>query len=203
MAALKTYPGSCHCGNIKYLVKLSLPPQKGAHPFDQKPKIYKCNCTTCHKMGLFHVRPVNPGDQFLLLSPDPSELGEYRCFSKNHAWHFCKTCGVRTFALGGHWVETEVDVGEWEGKASGDGTKRKVWKTKGKKTTVIEDGKEVENIGFYLSINAVTLEPGEDVDLPKWKDNGWVYYIDLLSMDAGHPGEPEARYDEPYFGGMY
>ena len=77
----KVYNGSCICGDIKYQVRLTLPPVDTIGPngvymrneisFDSPPnqhheastdndstapregtRIYKCNCSTCHKVRL-------------------------------------------------------------------------------------------------------------------------------------------------------
>jgi hypothetical protein len=140
-------------------------------------------------MGFFHLRVASPPDDFLLLSPHPSELGDYRCFEKKHGWYFCKSCGVRTFGLGGEWVETEVDVEKWSGKEGGEGKTQTAWKTKAK-----GDG----NGYYYLSINAVTLDAGQEgLDLREWHEKGWVRYLDILA----EKGEP--RFGRPHVGGMY
>jgi hypothetical protein len=189
MSDLKAYPGSCHCGAVQYQVKLKFPPVLDATA--ESIRIYKCNCTTCQKMGYFHLRLIDPTEHYILTSPaDIKELGDYRCFEKKHGWYFCKTCGVRVLGLGGVWEQLELDVREWAGtKKEGEEEKlQKVWKTKG-----ADVGKP-----YYLSVNAVTLEPSEDVDLRKWHDNGWIFYVESRRKD----GTP-LRFGEPHEGGMY
>lgn len=192
MSGLKAYPGSCHCGAVQYLVKLKFPPNITDRSATDSIHIYKCNCSTCQKMGYFHLRPTNNASDYILLSPDPKELGDYRCFEKKHGWIFCKKCGVRIVGLGGEWEEAEVDVEAWKAGAKneggGKGEVKKVWKTKPK-----EEGKR-----YYLSINAVTLEPSEDIDLRKWHENGWIFYVECRRED----GTP-LRFGEPHEGGMY
>jgi hypothetical protein len=55
-----TLRGSCHCGNITYVVTMLLPtaaaPEKFASAVESQKlaggqRIYKCNCTTCQKRG--------------------------------------------------------------------------------------------------------------------------------------------------------
>ncbi|KAF2108852.1 hypothetical protein BDV96DRAFT_254608 [Lophiotrema nucula] len=195
MSDTKVYHGSCHCGNVKYQVRLTLPPLITTDPTAKTVSIYKCNCTTCQKMGFFHCRPINPEDDFILTSPDPSELGDYRVYDKKHGWYFCKNCGVRTFGLGGAWEETELDVDEWAGREkSKDGTE-KVWKTKSADCMVTVDGKQTTRNLHYLSVNAVTLE---NVDLREWHEKEWMFYVDCLRTPEQGP-----RFGKPYAGGMY
>jgi hypothetical protein len=104
---MKAYPGSCHCGDVQYQVKLKFPPVHDATA--DSIRIYKCNCSTCQKMGYFHCRPVDPANDYILTSPDPEQLGDYRCFEKKHGWIFCKKCGVRVLGLGGSWEYVHVD----------------------------------------------------------------------------------------------
>jgi len=192
MSDRKAYPGSCHCGAVRYQVKLKFPPIHD--PTAETIRIYKCNCTTCQKMGMFHCRPINPTEDYILTSPASiEELGDYRCYEKKHGWYFCKSCGVRILGLGGSWEQVEIDVEKWAGtKVEGEEEKpQKVWKTKGDPITVEVDGKKFTR-PYYLSINAVTLEPSEDIDLRKWHDNRWLFYVENLKKD-GTPlrvGEP-------------
>ena len=153
-------------------------------------------------MGLFHCRPITPSEDFILTSPATiEELGDYRTNSKKHSWYFCKQCGVRFVALGGEWEQVDMDVEQWAcTKSSSDKEDlRKVWKTKGITSTTEEDGKTVTKPLHYLSVNAVTLEPSEDIDLRKWHENGWVFYVQSLKKETGS----RLRLNEPYWGGMY
>ncbi|KAH8725380.1 hypothetical protein GQ44DRAFT_216053 [Phaeosphaeriaceae sp. PMI808] len=197
MADIKAYPGSCHCGKIQYQVKLKFPPILKANA--DSIRLYKCNCTTCQKMGYFHCRPTNPSQNYILTSPAPEELGDYRCFAKKHGWYFCKSCGVRVLGLGGWWEQVELDVEKWAGtKQEGEEEKlQKVWMARGDDRTSEVEGKTVTQ-PFYLSVNAVTLEPSEDIDLIKWHENGWIAYVETLK-DIGIP----LRLGKPHEGGMY
>jgi hypothetical protein len=151
-------------------------------------------------MGYFHCRPIAPADDFILTSPTTiEELGEYRTGSKKTAWYFCKDCGVRVFAVVGVWEQVKLDVGEWAGgvEKSGEGEMRKVWRSRGTTKMVEKDGGEVEVPYHYLSVNAVTLEPGGEVDLKMWHEKGWIGYIDSRFRKG------EMRLGEPHDGGMY
>ena len=197
MANLKAYPGSCHCGAIQFLVKLAFPPVHD--PSAESIRIYKCNCTTCQKMGLFHLRPINPAEDYILTSPaNIDELGEYRCNAKKHGWYFCKTCGVRILGLGGEWEQVELDVKKWKGVKGEDEADdvQKVWRTNGESQMEDVGGKKVAK-PFYLSVNAVTLEPSEDIDLRMWHEKGWIFYVECRRED----GTPKGF--KPHEGVMY
>lgn len=198
MSQSKAYPGSCHCGAVQYQVRLSFPP---VHDRQAKSiRLYKCNCTTCHKMGFFHCRPIDPSEDFILTSPtNPDKLGDYRAFSKTQGWYYCKSCGVRVFGIAAKWEQADVGVGKWAGsKAAGDDdTLQSVLRTKATTRTRVVDGKEVTQDDHYLSVNAVTLESSDEIDLRMWHEKGWVMYVDCRNR-TGPP-----RLEKPYEGGMY
>lgn len=153
-------------------------------------------------MGLFHCRPIDPAEDFILLSPDSIEkLGDYRTSSKKQGWYFCKLCGVRIVGLGGDWEQVSLDVEHWAGvKPEPDEEKiQRVWKTKGKTITTKIDDKDVTKPFHYLSVNAVTLEPSEDIDLKRWHDERWIFYVENLVHENG----TKLRVSEPFPGGMY
>ncbi|KAF1809959.1 hypothetical protein P152DRAFT_402230 [Eremomyces bilateralis CBS 781.70] len=207
----KPYTGSCHCGHIRYVVHLTLPPAilTSKAPADQTVRIRKCNCTTCHKFGYFHVRLPCAPDDFYLLSPvpatstgDSAELADmgpeglsvYRCFSGASAWYFCGKCGTRCFTCFGPSEVVEMDVPEGlKGVEAGTGVK--VWKLR-------KDSKEGWREGSggngYFTLNAHTLEAGQDgLDLREWHEKGWILYLDCLD------GVEENRFGRPLRGGLY
>lgn len=197
MSDSKAYPGSCHCGFVQYQVRLKFPPNYD-RPMESI-RLYKCNCTTCQKMGFFHCRPISPKDDFILTSPtDLDELGDYRVFSKRNGWYFCKRCGVRVFGVAGVWEAAHVDVEQWaSGKDDETENSQLVMKTKPTTRTREVDGTEVTEPYHYVSVNAVTLEPSEEIDLRMWHEKSWIGYMDCRE----HKGKP--RVNEPYEGGMY
>ncbi len=86
MTELKTYEGGCHCGKVRYEVKLDL----------SQPTI-ACNCSICQKTGT--MLSFVPVDSFTLKSGE-KDLTNYQ-FNKKVIHHlFCSTCGVRSFARG-------------------------------------------------------------------------------------------------------
>lgn len=204
MSTSGTHHGSCHCGNVQYQIKLTFPPIPKIEA--ESIRIYKCNCSTCHKMGMFHCRPINITDDFIMTSPSTiEELGDYRCFSKKIGWYFCKNCGVRVFGMGGEWEQVELDVEKWAGKES-DGKLQKAWRSNPypmeKYTATGLDGKTTRPL-HYLSVNAVTLEGGEGgVDLKEWHENGWVFYVNSRDREKT-PMKSKMRFGEPHDMGMY
>ena len=97
---LKTYKGSCHCGEVQYEVDLDLAAGTG-----------KCNCSICTKQRSWGAT-VKP-DAFRLLK-GADALSDYQ-FGTNSIHHpFCKHCGVSSFghgyigAIGGDFVSVKV-----------------------------------------------------------------------------------------------
>src|SRR5271167_2114931 len=90
----RPYHGSCRCGLMKYVAFISLPPAALGAAALETPSVrfYKCNCTVCHKMGIFHTRVPDPPEDFYLLSPlDLSSLSDYQCAGKTIHWYFCSS----------------------------------------------------------------------------------------------------------------
>ncbi|KAF2192821.1 hypothetical protein K469DRAFT_731248 [Zopfia rhizophila CBS 207.26] len=181
--ARRPYYGSCHCGYTRYVCYLTLLPAI-IHPNapTNNTRICKCNCTTCHKTSLFHVRLGDAPNDFILLSPtNPSAH-----------WFFCGKCGVRCFVFGPgeqHGETVEIDLEGWLGRRS-EGKSTKVWRPK--KEAWAEDK------DTYLSINAPSLDAGQEgLDLREWHEKGWIAYLDQLDQKENN------RLDVPYRGGMY
>ena len=83
---METYKGGCHCGKIRYEVKLDL-----ARP------VISCNCSMCGRSGT--LLTFVPADQFVLTSGDDA-LTDYQ-FNKHVIHHlFCRVCGIKSFARG-------------------------------------------------------------------------------------------------------
>jgi hypothetical protein len=86
MAELKSYSGSCHCGRVRYDVKMDL-----------NSAVTACNCSMCGRSGT--LLAFVPVDQFTLLSGETAMI-DYQFNTKviNHL--FCATCGIKAFAKG-------------------------------------------------------------------------------------------------------
>jgi hypothetical protein len=79
----KTFAGGCHCGAVRFEVRL-----------DTGMAAHACNCSICSKLAYVHL--IAPKRDFKLLKGKDA-LGEYT-FNTGIAKHmFCKTCGVKSF----------------------------------------------------------------------------------------------------------
>ena len=88
---------------------------------------------------------------------------------------------MRCFAFTGQGEVVEREI---------EGKKVRVWASK-------EEGWE-EGKGCYLSINAQTLEAGQEgADLREWHDKGWIHYLDCLDE------KEDDRWGVPHRGGCY
>ncbi|KAK9239576.1 DUF636 domain-containing protein [Lipomyces kononenkoae] len=186
------YYGSCHCGRMRYIAFISMPSAADGNDVDRPTTVrfYKCNCSSCHKMGFFHIRlPDSPRDFYLLSPLDIADLSDYTCFGKKIHWFFCSNCGVRCFAVMGKGHVVDVDLEAALGKESNGKTTR-VWKVDG------ENWKEDQT--GYLSVNANTIEPGQEgLDLRELGQKRWIQYLDCKDYTG------EDRYDYPHEGGTW
>jgi hypothetical protein len=86
MDETKTYEGGCHCGRVRYEVRLDL----------SKP-VMACNCSMCGRAGT--LLTFVPTDEFSLRA-SADALTDYR-FNKHAIHHvFCNACGIKSFARG-------------------------------------------------------------------------------------------------------
>jgi hypothetical protein len=81
----QTFSGGCQCGKVRYEVSLELA------------GVVACNCSRCSKLG--SLLAFAPPEDFKLLS-GADDTTEY--LFNNHVihHHFCKTCGIQSFARG-------------------------------------------------------------------------------------------------------
>lgn len=84
--APQTHTGGCHCGKVRYEVKVDL-----------TSPLIACNCSICGKTGT--VLAFTPAEGFTLHSGE-DVLTDYQ-FGKKSIHHlFCSVCGIRSFARG-------------------------------------------------------------------------------------------------------
>src|SRR5215831_4986124 len=82
MAASEVLEGGCHCGGVRFRVRV------------EKFVASDCNCSMCAKKGMLHL--IVPLDRFELLRG--AELLTTYSFNTHVAKHrFCKTCGMHPF----------------------------------------------------------------------------------------------------------
>lgn len=90
---MKTYEGSCHCGEVRFTVSASVD------------SVVSCNCSICHRSGT--LLTFVPATAFELLSGREA-LRDYQ-FGKKQIHHlFCSTCGIRSFGRGAAPDGTEM-----------------------------------------------------------------------------------------------
>lgn len=80
---MKTYKGSCHCGQVQFEVLTDLT------------KAMVCNCSICIKKGALHHRV--PPERFKLIAGQEA-LTLYQFDTKIAKHWFCKFCGMHPFA---------------------------------------------------------------------------------------------------------
>jgi len=84
MTPVRSYQGGCHCGRVRFEVRLDL---SCLRPLD-------CDCSIGRKKGFVHA--IVPRSEFLLLSGEDA-LSTYT-FGTHVAQHrFCATCGMHPF----------------------------------------------------------------------------------------------------------
>ena len=66
MGAIETYAGGCHCGRVRYEVKLDL----------EKP-VMSCNCSMCGRSGT--LLSFVPATEFTLKTPHTPSSRPARC----------------------------------------------------------------------------------------------------------------------------
>ncbi|KAJ4538481.1 hypothetical protein HRR83_004712 [Exophiala dermatitidis] len=79
----KTYNGSCHCGRVKFTMKLSPPVEDGP--------VTNCNCSICHINGALMVYPLESN---ITWESGFDEMKTYTFGQKRIAHTFCPTCGT-------------------------------------------------------------------------------------------------------------
>lgn len=218
----KPYTGSCHCGHVRYIAYLSLPelPYPKTTPSEYREhsghRIYKCNCTICHKAGILHLRLLNASEDFVVLSPSNpfapgSGLKSYVPEGCQGAWHFCDKCGIRAFSLRGTGYNDEIELpssllqrsasrtldgtaGEITAKDS-QITRISVWRPKQDwQESQDEEGGPTD----YLSVNCLSLDAhNRNLDLRQLYENGYMAYVQTLEWEGLD------YQDTPYFGGTY
>ena len=155
--------------------------------------------------GIFHMRLKHAPDDFFVLSPlDPENdnvLSRYMTGQKRSSWWFCNKCGVRCFTTRHETEQAEVELPSKSLEQLGftehpepseDGlVKMPVWKIKN------EGFAESPHGTSYFSLNAVTLDAHQGLNLAAWHENKWVQYVDSLGDGKGW------KTGEPHPGGIY
>ncbi len=80
---MRTYHGSCHCGQVQFEIKTELT------------KATECNCSICTRKGALHHRV--PPQRFRLISGQDA-LTLYQSGDKKAKHWFCRFCGIHPFS---------------------------------------------------------------------------------------------------------
>jgi hypothetical protein len=82
MRFMKTYVGTCHCGEIRFEIETDFP------------ELTTCDCSICRKKNALMVKVHE--SRFRLLAGE-AMLTEYRFHTGTARHFFCKVCGIYTF----------------------------------------------------------------------------------------------------------
>lgn len=83
---LTTYPGSCHCGGVRFEADLDL-----TQP------TFRCNCSVCRRTRFWAAVARDGG---LRVLAGQGLLTEYRFGTRRNEHWFCRVCGVRPYGVG-------------------------------------------------------------------------------------------------------
>lgn len=100
--ATKSYDGNCHCGLVRYTVKMA--------PLESQ-KVMRCNCSICTKNGYYNATPPLPSD--IVFHQGQDRLTSYSFGSRRAQHKFCPTCGssvLVTYDIG-KGEQTALNVG--------------------------------------------------------------------------------------------
>ncbi len=85
MSTLITLEGGCHCGEVRFSVRVAA-----------NAEIQSCNCSICSKTGFVHL--IVPQQNFSLLQGEAS-LSCYQFNTKVAKHLFCSQCGVKSYYI--------------------------------------------------------------------------------------------------------
>ncbi|KAF1993803.1 hypothetical protein P154DRAFT_527489 [Amniculicola lignicola CBS 123094] len=86
----ETYPGSCHCGRVKYNAIIS-PPLT-----DPECSVMECNCSICARNG--HLFVYLADDKVIFEKGSIEDLTKYTFGAHKMGHFFCPVCGTNCFS---------------------------------------------------------------------------------------------------------
>jgi hypothetical protein len=93
------YPGSCHCGAVRFEAEIDLSPPAERSPPEREgvwwTTTFRCNCSYCSKSRYW--KAFVPAADFRWLSGREAS-STYQFAGKEIDHYFCKTCGIHPFA---------------------------------------------------------------------------------------------------------
>lgn len=85
-----TYELHCHCGAIRYNMKISPPLHQEETESKEQCVAVECNCSHCERKGIITVHPLAKHIEFTQGLED--RVNYYTAMKKNPHW-FCRKCG--------------------------------------------------------------------------------------------------------------
>lgn len=82
-SATTWFEGGCHCGKVRFKVRIDTP------------EAIECNCSICAKKGFINL--IAGPEHFVLLAGE-EHLSTYRFNTQTAEHRFCKTCGIHPFS---------------------------------------------------------------------------------------------------------
>lgn len=82
-SAQRWYEGGCHCGTVRFRVRIDIP------------EAIECNCSICSRKGFINL--ITTAENFVLLQGEDN-LSTYRFNTQQAEHRFCKTCGIHPFS---------------------------------------------------------------------------------------------------------
>ena len=85
-----TYDLHCHCGAIRYKMKISPPLLPEDTQGKEQYTAVECHCSHCERQGALCVHPLTKNVEF---TQGFEDKGVHLTASKRNPHYFCKTCG--------------------------------------------------------------------------------------------------------------
>ena len=93
---MKTYKGSCHCGDVKFSFQQ-----------DEITEGLRCNCSICKRREAIMGNFVIPPNELKINLKNETNLGLYEFGDKSAHHYFCTNCGIypfhQTFRMPDHY----------------------------------------------------------------------------------------------------
>lgn len=86
---LRSFPGSCHCGNLKVVYETAVAPAET--------EVRACACGFCRRHGSLAVS--DPAGRLKIAVEDPTRLNRYRFALGTADFLICADCGVYAAAV--------------------------------------------------------------------------------------------------------
>lgn len=85
-----SYDLHCHCGSVRYSMKVSPPLFEQQTEGKEQYTVIECHCSHCERQGALCVHPLVENIEW---TQGVEHRGTYLCASKKSPHFFCKNCG--------------------------------------------------------------------------------------------------------------